>query len=55
MDKTQRSLLAGIIAATLIALAVVVAILAVGGRADPPRLRAAATNLDASCHGGPCR
>jgi hypothetical protein len=46
MDKTQRSLLAGIITATLIALAVVVAILAVGGRADPPRLRAAATNLD---------
>jgi hypothetical protein len=46
MDATQRGLVAGIIAATLIALAVVIAALAVGGRADPPRLRAAATNLD---------
>ena len=46
MDRTQRGLLAGIIAATLIALAVVIAALAVGGRADPPRLRAAASNLD---------
>ncbi|TPG10992.1 glycoside hydrolase family 2 [Rhodanobacter glycinis] len=46
MDRTQRGLLAGIIAATLIALAVVIVTLAVGGRADPPRLRAATSNLD---------
>jgi hypothetical protein len=46
MDATQRGLVTGIIAATLMALAVVIAALAVGGRADPPALRAAATNLD---------
>ena len=46
MDATRRGLLVGIIVATLIALVVVIATLAVGGRADPPRLRAAATNLD---------
>jgi len=48
MDPTQRRLVAGIIAATLILLAVVIAALAVGGRADPPALRAAATTLDGS-------
>jgi hypothetical protein len=46
MDRTRQGLLAAIIATTLMALAVVVATLAVGGRADPPALRAAATNLD---------
>jgi hypothetical protein len=46
MDRTQRGLLAGIIAATLLALAVVIATLAVGGRADPPGLRAIAPSLD---------
>jgi hypothetical protein len=46
MDTAQRGLLAGIIAATLIALAVVIATLAVGGRADPSGLRAIAPPLD---------
>ena len=46
MDRTRRGLLAAIVAATLVALAVVIAALAIGGRADPPGLRAAASNLD---------
>lgn len=48
MDATQRKLIAGIVLATLGALAIVVADLATGGRADPPALRAAATLLDGS-------
>jgi hypothetical protein len=46
IDTTQRKLVAGIVIATLIALAVVVIALARGGRPDPPALRAAATLLD---------
>lgn len=44
--RQGRALTVGIVAATSILLAVVIAILAVGGRADPPQLRAAATTLD---------
>jgi hypothetical protein len=43
---TQRKLIIGIVIATLIALAIVIADLATGGRPDPPALRAAATLLD---------
>src|SRR6476620_8633217 len=46
IDATQRKLIAGIVIATLMALAVVIADLASGGRPDPPTLRAAATLLD---------
>jgi len=46
IDATQRKLIAGIVLATLAALAIVIADLASGGRADPPALRAAATLLD---------
>jgi hypothetical protein len=45
-DPTQRKLFAGIVIATLMALAIVIADLASGGRPDPPALRAAATLLD---------
>ena len=47
-DTTQRKLFAGIVAATLLALVVVIADLASGGRPDPQPLRAAATLLDGS-------
>jgi len=46
IDATRRRLTVGIVVATLLALAVVIADLAVGGRPDPPTLRAAATPLD---------
>jgi hypothetical protein len=46
IDATQRKLIVGIVIATLMALAVVIADLAIGGRPDPPALRAAATLLD---------
>ena len=46
IDATQRKLIVGIVIATLIALAGVIADLASGGRPDPPTLRAAATLLD---------
>jgi len=46
IDATQRRLIAGIAIATLMALAIVIADLASGGRPDPPTLRAAATLLD---------
>src|SRR6187401_800816 len=46
IDATQRKLIVGIVIATLLALAIVVADLASGGRPDPPALRAAATLLD---------
>jgi len=42
----QRKLIVGILIATLIVLAIVIADLAIGGRRDPPALRAAATLLD---------
>ena len=45
-DATQRKLLPGIVIATLLILAIVIADLARGGRPDPPTLRAAATLLD---------
>src|SRR5215472_11542544 len=47
-DATQRKLILGIVIATLLALAIVIADLARGGRPDPPELRAAATLLDGS-------
>jgi hypothetical protein len=47
-DPTQRKLMVGIVIATLLAFALVVADLARGGRPDPPALRAAATLLDGS-------
>src|SRR3954452_6158804 len=46
LDATQRKLIVGIVFATLITWATVIADLAIGGRADPPALRAAATLLD---------
>jgi hypothetical protein len=46
IDTTQRQLIVGIVIATLMALAIVIADLASGGRPDPPTLRAAATLLD---------
>src|SRR5512147_1077862 len=46
IDATQRKLIAGIVITTLMALAIVIADLASGGRPDPPTLRAAATLLD---------
>src|SRR4026207_405941 len=48
IDATQRKLIVGIVIATLMALAIVIADLATGGRPDPPTLRAAATLLDGS-------
>ncbi len=45
---TQRNLIAGIVAATLVILVLVIADLAIGGRPDPPALRAAATLLNGS-------
>jgi len=50
IDSTQRELIVGIVIATLIALAIVIADLASGGRPDPPAVRATATLL-----GGPWR
>lgn len=46
IDATQRRLIVGVVIATLMALAIVIADLARGGRPDPPALRAAATLLD---------
>lgn len=46
IDAIQRKLIAGIVVATLAALAIVIVDLATGGRPDPPMLRAAATLLD---------
>jgi hypothetical protein len=46
IDATQRKLSVGIVFATLITLAIVIVDLAIGGRPDPPALRAAATLLD---------
>src|SRR4029453_332719 len=48
IDATQRKLILGIVIATLMALAITIADLAIGGRPDPPTLRAAATLLDGS-------
>jgi hypothetical protein len=48
IEATQRKLIVGIVIATLMALAIVIADLASGGRPDPPTLRAAATLLDGS-------
>jgi hypothetical protein len=46
IDATQRQLIVGIVIATLMVLAIVIADLASGDRRDPPTLRAAATLLD---------
>src|SRR5262249_19814158 len=48
IDATQRKLIVAIVIGTLMALAIVIADLASGGRPDPPALRAAATLLDGS-------
>ncbi len=48
IDSTQRKLMVGIVIATLLTFAGVIADLASGGRPDPPTLRAAATLLDGS-------
>src|SRR5499427_7927989 len=45
---TQRRLIVAIVVVTLTAWAIVIADLAIGGRPDPPTLRAAATLLDGS-------
>jgi len=45
-SSTQRRLNVGIVVATLLTLAGVIADLAIGGRPDPPALRAASTTLD---------
>ena len=46
MVGTRRGLVIGVVLATLLATTVVIASLALGGRQDPPSLRAAATLLD---------
>lgn len=46
IDATQRRLFVWILLATLLASAISIGALALGGRADPPSLRAAATLLD---------
>ncbi len=46
IDATQRKQIVGIVIATLLTYAIVIADLAGGGRPDPPTLRAAATTLD---------
>ena len=46
IGATRRQLIVGIVIATLVTLAMVIADLARGGRPDPPALRAAATLLD---------
>ncbi len=46
IDTAQRRLIVGILIATLVTSAIVIADLASGGRPDPPTLRAAATLLD---------
>jgi hypothetical protein len=48
IDATQRGLIVGIVMVTLMAWAIVIADLAIGGRPDPPTLRAAATLVDGS-------
>jgi hypothetical protein len=48
IDAIQRRLIVGIAIVTLMAWAIVIADLAIGGRPDPPTLRAAATLLDGS-------
>src|SRR5262245_56561319 len=45
-DAMRRRLDVGIVLATLLTSAAVIADLAIGGRPDPPALRAAATTLD---------
>jgi hypothetical protein len=45
-EPTPRKLIAGILIATVLILALVIADLAIGGRPDPPALRAAAITLD---------
>jgi hypothetical protein len=46
LTSSQRRLVAGIVIATLVTLVIVITDLAIGGRPDPPELRAAATLLD---------
>src|SRR4051794_28763493 len=46
IDDTQRKLIVGIVIATLMTWAIVIADLARGGRPDPRELRVAATLLD---------
>ena len=46
IDTTRRKLVVGIVVATLTAWVIVIADLALGGRPDPPALRAAASLLD---------
>lgn len=48
INATRRQLMLGVAIATLLALALVIADLASGGRPDPPGLRAVATLLDGS-------
>jgi hypothetical protein len=48
IDAAQRKLIVGIVIATLMTWALVIVDLALGGRPDPPTLRAAATLLDGS-------
>jgi hypothetical protein len=47
-EATQRKLISGIVIVTLVSLAITIADFAIGGRPDPPMLRAAATLLDGS-------
>jgi hypothetical protein len=48
IDATQRKLIVGIVIATLLTTALMVVVLATGGRPDPAPLRAASTLLDGS-------
>jgi hypothetical protein len=47
-DATQRRLIAGIVLVTLLTVAAMIVVLAIGGRPDPAPLRAASTLLDGS-------
>ena len=48
INETQRKLITGVVIGTLIALAIAITDLAIGGRPDPPGLRSSATLLDGS-------
>ncbi len=50
IDETKRKLIDGVVMVTVLAFTIVIADLAIGGRPDPPTLRAAATLLDGPWH-----
>ncbi len=50
IDETKRKLIDGVVMVTVLAFTIVIADLAIGGRPDPPTLRASATLLDGPWH-----